>query len=252
MNDAFADIDFQGIHDESELKSIAEYVSITLNEVSARDEKAHKQAISDLLAKILAQISSPSSTPKSKLMSLLMLREFTEKHAQAERKEDKHSKLFSILASHGLLRELKSVAEEVDPMKQVHEKGKGYFPTSSATGNDFLRLVLELLRFWASRFPATSKKEPTTYKRFYDELIDKKVTFPSEYKFLAFANKKTAEEGMYDTARARPAETSPSVLAPPPPTPTPGGPSSGPSSSRSTISTVCWTQSRRSTGCTTG
>lgn len=141
MNDHFADVDFQSINDESELKSIAEYVSITLNEAS-RDEKMFKQAITDLLAKIHTHITAPANTPKSKVMALLLLREFTEKHALAERKEDKHSKLFSILASHSLLKELRNIAEQTDPLKQVHDKGKAYFPSASSTGNDFIRLIL--------------------------------------------------------------------------------------------------------------
>lgn len=129
-----------------------------LNEAGSRDEKSLKQAISDLLASIHAQITNPSFSPKSKLMSLLMLREFTEKHALAERKEDKHNKLFSILASHALIKELRNISGEVDPMKQVNEKGKAYFNSNSVVGNDFVRLVLELIRYWASRFPNTSKK----------------------------------------------------------------------------------------------
>jgi hypothetical protein len=184
-----------------------------------------------LLAKVQAQISNPAFTPKSKLMSLLLLRDFTERHALAERKEDKQSKFFSILASHSLLTDLKNIAEDIDPLKQVHDKGKSYFPTSSAIGNDFIRLVLELLRFWGIRFPATSKKEPTTYKRYFDELTTRKVTFPAEYKFLAAFNKKTNEDAMYDTGRGKYApEPSPSVLSPPS-APQPAA------SSRSTIST---------------
>ncbi len=89
-------------------------------------------------------------------------------------------------------------------MKQISEKGKSIFPSNSMVGNDFVRLVLELIRFWASRFPTTSKKEPTTYKRYYDELVDRKVIFPNDYKFLSFANKKNAEEGLYDTGRQKP------------------------------------------------
>jgi hypothetical protein len=129
-----------------------------LNEAGGLDEKVLKQTITDLLASIHAQITNPSSSPRSKFMSLLMLREFTEKHAMAERKEDKHNKLFSILASHALTKELRNIAGDVDPMKQVSDKGKGYFPSNSIVGNDFVRLVLELIRFWASRFPNTSKK----------------------------------------------------------------------------------------------
>jgi hypothetical protein len=92
------------------VKSIAESVSIMINEAGNKDEKAVKQAIADLLAKVHAQITNPSTSPKSKLMSLLMLREFTERHALAERKEDKHSKLFSILASHAIIKELRNIA----------------------------------------------------------------------------------------------------------------------------------------------
>lgn len=58
------------------------------------------------------------------------------------------------------------------------------------TGNNFIRLVLELIRFWAARFPNTSKKEPTSYKKIYDQLDKKKVIFPTQYKYLAAANGK--------------------------------------------------------------
>ena len=78
------------------------------------DERAIKQPVHDLLSKIHAQITNPSHSPKSKLMSLMLLREFTEKHHLAhlaKRKEDKHSKLFSILATHPILKELKTIAE---------------------------------------------------------------------------------------------------------------------------------------------
>lgn len=64
--------------------------------------------------------------------------------------------------------EMKKIAEETDPFKQIQDKGKALFAESSTTGNNFIRLVLELIRFWAARFPNTSKKEPTTYKKIYD------------------------------------------------------------------------------------
>jgi hypothetical protein len=66
------------------------------------------------------------------------------------------------------LTEIRKIAEETDPFKPIHEKGKSLFPESSMTGNNFIRLVLELIRFWAARFPNTSKKEPTSYKKIYD------------------------------------------------------------------------------------
>lgn len=72
------------------------------------------------------------------------------------------------MASHALLAEIKRIADETDPFKQIHEKGKSLFPENSMTGNNYIRLILELIRFWAARFPSTSKKEPTSYKKTYD------------------------------------------------------------------------------------
>jgi pullulanase/glycogen debranching enzyme len=75
-------------------------------------------------------------------MSLMMMKEFTEKHTLAERKEDKNSKLFSILSSHTLLKEMKNIAELNDPMKQIQDKGKNIFPQNSSIGNDYIRITL--------------------------------------------------------------------------------------------------------------
>ena len=110
-----------------------------------------------MLRKVHNQITNVSASPTSKFMSLLMLKELSEKHSLNRKKEDKNSKLFSLLSSHEILTEMRNIAENVDPFKKITEKGLNYFPSSSSIGNDYVRLILELIRFWASRFPATNK-----------------------------------------------------------------------------------------------
>lgn len=254
MSEIIKNLNFEDIRDENELKSLAEGASLDLNEIALSDEKLHKQVVTSLLNKIHTQISTPTASPKSKLFSLQFMREFARKHATAERKEEKHSKLFSILAAHELLHELRNIAERVDPFKQVHEKGKSLFPASSALGNDFVRLVLELLRYWATKFPTTSKKEPTSYRRNYDELVDQKVLFPQEFKFLTFANPNPAqsyrppEDAPYETTRSKPSmgEPQPSNFV------TPGGPAP-PAATRAGVLSTSWgIQRGRSTTRTAG
>jgi hypothetical protein len=138
-----------------------------------------------------------------------------------------------------VLKEMKVIAEQTDPLKQTHEKGKSYFPTSSQTGNDFIRLILELIKYWASKFPTTTKKESTNYKKFYDDLVDKRVTFPQDYKFLTFANKK-GDEGVYESGRAKIGQAE--VTANPKVQPNQTG--------RSTSSKLYHIKNRRSTVCT--
>jgi len=113
-----------------------------LANLSAKDDKKHKEAIVWFLNQLHDNISGSHSTPKSKLMSLLMLRELTEKSVRSERKEDKNSKLFSLLLSHKMLKHFAWLCETVDPYKPVNEKGKSFFPNDSMVGNDFIRLIL--------------------------------------------------------------------------------------------------------------
>ena len=49
-------------------------------------------------------------------------------------------------------------------------------------------MTLELIKYWSGRFPETSKKEKSAYRKYYESLVDKKVVFPTEYKFLPFGN----------------------------------------------------------------
>lgn len=130
---------------------------MTFYEQLMTDEKGLKNLVAELLRKIHTQITNVSASPLSKFMSLLMLKELSEKHSLNRKKEDKNSKLFSLLSSHEILNEMRNIAENVDPFKKVTDKGLNYFPSSSGIGNDFIRLILELIRFWASRFPATNK-----------------------------------------------------------------------------------------------
>jgi hypothetical protein len=87
-----------------------------------------------------------------------MLRELTEKSVRSERKEDKNSKLFSLILSHKMLKHFVWLCETVDPYKPINDKGKSFFPNDSMVGNDFIRLILELIKFWAARYSITKNR----------------------------------------------------------------------------------------------
>jgi hypothetical protein len=53
---------------------------------------------------------------------------------------------------------LEELALNVDPKKPVSEKGKNLYPTDKQTGNNFMRLLLESLSTWGTRYPTNSKK----------------------------------------------------------------------------------------------
>jgi hypothetical protein len=77
---------------------------------------------------------------------------------RSERKEDKNSKLFSLLMTSKMFKHLTYLCETVDPRKPMADKGKSFFTSDSAVGNDFIRLILELLKFWADRYPLTKNR----------------------------------------------------------------------------------------------
>ena len=107
---------------------------------------------------------------------------------------------------------MRDLSESVDPHKQVEDKGRTYFPSSSAIGNDYIRLILEIIQYLAARYTVNKHRDPTSYKKTYDALVGKKVTFPKDYRFFGGGAGKEKREG--DDSRGpaestrRPAETS--------------------------------------------
>jgi hypothetical protein len=83
------------------------------------------------------------------------------------------------------------MAINIDPKKQLSEKGKSLFPGDKQTGNNFMRLLLESLVTWGTKFPTNSKKEPTRFNRTLTRLQDEKVTLPKEFQYYSAKQKKT-------------------------------------------------------------
>ena len=50
-----------------------------------------------------------------------------------------------------------------------------------------MRCALEIVKFLAYKFPKSKNEEPTAFKRSYNKLIEKKVVFPSDYKYITIA-----------------------------------------------------------------
>ena len=89
-------------------------------ELQRNDDKSLKEQITNFINKLSEINMNPSNSVKSKFYSLMILNYLTEKNITAERKEEKNSKFFSILASSNFLKELRNIAEEVDPVKQIN------------------------------------------------------------------------------------------------------------------------------------
>jgi hypothetical protein len=77
------------------------------------------------------------------------------------------------------------LALKIDPKKAIEEKGKALFPTDKATGNNFIRLILESLLNWGSRFASNKEKKPTRFRISLDKLNDEKVVLPKNFVYYA-------------------------------------------------------------------
>ena len=55
------------------------------------------------------------------------------------------------------------------------------FPTDKQTGNNLMRLLLESLVTWGTRFPTNSKKEPTKFRKTLMKLQEEKVVLPKDF-----------------------------------------------------------------------
>lgn len=58
-------------------------------------------------------------------------------------------------------------------------------------GNNFMRLLLESLVSWGTRFPTNSKKEPTRFRKTLIRLQDEKVVIPKELTYYSNNPRKT-------------------------------------------------------------
>jgi hypothetical protein len=86
---------------------------------------------------------------------------------------------------------MEELALTVDPKKNLSDKGKSLFPTDKAMGNNFMRLLLESLVSWGTRFVTNAKKEPTRFKKTLTRLQDEKVVLPKE--FIYYTSQKKTE-----------------------------------------------------------
>ena len=80
---------------------------------------------------------------------------------------------------------MRELADSVDPHKQIEDKGRTYFRTNPALGNDYIRLALEIIQYLSGRYTVNKHREHTSYKKAYDALVAKKVNFPKDYKFFS-------------------------------------------------------------------
>lgn len=83
-----------------------------------------------------------------------------------------HLKIIGLLSSSTqFLNFMQDIALTVDPKKSVAEKGKTLFPgDKEGYGNKYVNLVLELLVYLGTKFPKTSKSEPTRFKKILTKL----------------------------------------------------------------------------------
>ena len=126
-------------------------------------------------------MTSRESKPKSKFMSMLILRDVIE---SCLRPETKFNKLFTLFLTHSLLKSIDSFCDDIDPAKSVEDKGKKYFPGEAEVGNSFIRCNLEIIKALAIRFPKGKNEDATAFKKTYNKLLQKKVNFPNDYRFL--------------------------------------------------------------------
>jgi hypothetical protein len=89
-------------------------------------------------------------------------------------------KIFGPFSRHPLYAYLEQIALNTDPKKPVEEKGKSLFPGDKKTGNDFMRLVLESLVIWSSRFGA-NKDKPTRFTTTLENFNDARVILPKQF-----------------------------------------------------------------------
>ncbi len=54
-----------------------------------------------------------------------------------------------------------------------------------------MRLLLQSLVTWGTKFPTNSKKEPTRFKKTLTHLTDEKVTLPKEFVYYQQNQKKS-------------------------------------------------------------
>jgi len=65
------------------------------------------------------------------------------------------------------------------------------------TGHDFIRIILELLKYWAIRYARTKTGEHTGFLNLYNYLLDKNVIFPNEYTYFIVPPAKKDRKGEY-------------------------------------------------------
>ena len=105
-------------------------------------------------------------------------------------KEKISAKIFGPFAQHLLYHYLEDLAFNLDPKKNLSDKGKSLFPNDKNTGNDFMRLILESFVAWGGRFPTNSKKQATKFQKTLNRLTEEKIVLPKEFMFYTVASNK--------------------------------------------------------------
>lgn len=129
---------------------------------------------------------------------MLILRDVIE---NSLRPETKINKTFNALLNHELLYYLEENCNNIDPMKPIQDKGKGYFSGESEVGNNFIRCQLEIVKFLASKFQKNKNNEVTNFMKIYNKCVERGVVFPKDYKFISHNKGQKEDGGMTDSRR---------------------------------------------------
>jgi hypothetical protein len=202
--------ELQFVESEGDARSISAEM---FQKMYRADDKKQKESVNMFLNKINQNINANDASPRSKLMSMYILRDVIELSLKPE---SKFSKLFSILLPHALLKSLEFYCEEIDPNKQIEEKGKKQFAGEPETGNNFVRCALEIIKYLSLKFPKGKNEDVTAFKKTYNKLLNLKVVFPNDYKFISphMSSKLKQEDPVSDSKREpRPSNTGPAPEA---------------------------------------
>jgi hypothetical protein len=70
-----------------------------------------------------------------------------------------------LLSSSQFLDFLQQNAQNTDPKKPIHEKGKNLFPDDrEGYGNKYITLIIDTIQYLSKRFPTNRKNETTRFK----------------------------------------------------------------------------------------
>jgi len=141
-----------------------------------------------LLKFIQDTLQSQDTFPPSKFYCLYLLVQITEKK----------NPLFinKLASSKDLLNKIFQDAQ-YDKDKLLSEKGSTFFSKSPSnedriTGKNYIRLTLEVLKFWGQTFPATDKEDPHRIFSIMFNALNKMVKFPDSYYFIGVSYPLTA------------------------------------------------------------